>query len=190
MKQILFSLCFFLIAFSGKADVTIPGEVDKKFKLINIDQFSKYQFTFVIQHYRYFQGYQPTGIEVRAINNNEVYGCSSHGDKSLITATDSSGNEFTSTVYVGGKQNFASNVNGYVEVYKIVSVKNGVIELKLVETITKINQNGKTKEIIKEVGKMGLDNFVTIGLVVSSLFSVLGLVLIFKTNENKTSKFL
>lgn len=187
MRQILFLICVFLITITSKADVTIPGEVDKQFKIINVDKFPQYQFTFVIQHYKYFQGYQPTGKENKVIINNEIYQCSNHNDNSLITAIDSAGNVFTSTVYVGGKKNFASNVDGYIEVYKIVSVKNKVIALKLIETITRTKKHGTIKEVVKKTGEMRMDNFVTIGLIVSALVSVVGIVLVFKAKENKAN---
>ncbi len=186
MKKLI-SLLILISAFQFcKADVTIPGEVDREFKIINIDNFPKWQFTFKIQHYKYFQGYQPTNVENKVIVNNEVYSCSNHGDDSFITATESNGKTYTSTIKVGGKKNFASNVKGFIEVYKIVSVQNNIVELKLVETITQTNENGETKEVIKKAGKMGIDNFVMIGLIISALFSVFGLVFMFKSKEQKT----
>jgi hypothetical protein len=185
MKQILSNSLLLLIFIICKSDLTIPGEVDKEFKIINISDFKDFKFTFCIQHYKYEQGYKPTNIETKEIIQNEVYSCSNHGDHSKIFATDSLGNVFESYTLVGGKQNFADNVQGFVEVYKIISVENKIVELKLVETITRVKRFGQTKEVVKKVGKLGFNNLVTIGLVLSSIFSVIGLVMLYKSTEKK-----
>ncbi len=120
----------------AKADIVTPGQVNKGFMITNINKFKQYKFTFIYQNYRYDHGYQHNGETVSTIEANQTYYCSSHGDKSFITATDSSGKTFVSKIEIGGQAKFAAKVKGYTEVYEIVSVKNGVVILK------------KTKEIL------------------------------------------
>lgn len=177
--------CLFTLIAS--ADVIMPGEVDKQFKIINLYQFKGYSFSYQYQHYKYDKGYQPNGVSVITLVNDSTFG-TGRGGAVNITATNKAGKSFVSNIKVGGSGRYYHNVVDVVEVFKIVSIKNGVLQLKKVKELVTSSEKGKLITTEKKVGILaGLENPWLIGLVLTALFSG-AILFLLKTKRNNLAK--
>ena len=153
MKTFILSFLLFLIALPAFADIANEDEVDLNVELMNGEKFEGYTFFVRYQTYYYEYGYQPGMVNEVDLKPGENYAVSGRGGSSKIYARDEKGNEFESEEEVGGVVNYSGNgVSVFIDRYKVVSVKDGKIELKHVERVKQL-RSGK----LVKVNKAGLD---------------------------------
>jgi len=180
----LFAALLLFFGVNASADVILPGEVHKSFKITNLNQFKAYQFSYKMQSYRYDRGYRPTGIVTVQIKNDSVYKASRDGEAVSIVATDKSGKQFTSNIKVGGVKQYHQSVEEVVEVYQIISIKGGKVNLKKVKEIVTSDKNGKKVTKEKKADIYGLiDDPLMFGLLFAGIASGV-ILLLMKLRKN------
>lgn len=168
-------------------DVVIPGHINKQFLIANLDKFPAFKFAFKHYSFHYDLGYQANPADTVMMENNTRYFISNKGSqKEAIMARDSSGTYFFSDRKLGGSAEVSTSINGIVEVYNIISIKKGKINLKKTKEIV-LYANGKEKErraSSELAGLIGSDGFSS-GLVIISTGALLGLLTLFLFRKRK-----
>ncbi len=139
MKNIILFLLLVVSSSAVKADIIRPSEATKWFRLVNMDAFKKYTFTFVTYSYKYDKGYRRSDSTINRMENNVDYRCSRF-DQTKIIATDERGLQFMSDLFVGGVVNSIGDEKNIYESFKIISIKNGILKLEKIKT-KKIKQS-------------------------------------------------
>lgn len=183
MSKKIIAALLLAVSFSSfaKADVVEPGEIHRQFMFTNADKFAGYNFFYIYQGYNYDRGYH-AGIPDTIVleNNKRNFTCTHGNNKSPLLAKDKKGNWYVSAITFGGYSKVSPSITGVVDVYTIISIKNGVIKIKKVKEITQY-ENGKEKE--KKAGT-GFAAFVngdgfTKGLAITSAIALLALLFLF-----------
>ncbi len=173
-------------SFSATADVVTPGHINKQFQFTNLDKFPAFTYSFLHQGYHYNMGYQRDPADTVSVEINKRYTVSERGaDKSPLLAKDKHGKYFTSDIKIGGAAIFGESVSGLVEVFTIVSIKNGKIKIKKQKEIV-VYADGKEKERKSSLlgAFLGSDDFAS-GLGIISMGALLGLLVLFILKRKK-----
>ena len=176
-----------MLSLSAAADVVIPGHIKKQFMFINLDKFPGFTFSYLHYSYHYDKGYQENPADTAAVANNKRYFVSEKGEqKETLMARDSKGMYFFSDIKFGGAAVVNPSINELVEVYSIVSIKDGIVKIKKIKEII-VYRNGKEKTRKSGLGLagwIGSDGF-TSGLAIVSTGALLGLLLLFLLRKRK-----
>ena len=149
IKKILVLWLVIILPFVAFADVAVEGEVDIEFKITNISDYPDYSFFVKYQTYYYEYGYQPGEVTESKVAENVVRSAGARGSKSYLYARDKEGKIYESEIKLGGQKIISDRrANSIVEAYKIKSIKDGKINLKLEEKYLDYG-DGKTKKISK-----------------------------------------
>lgn len=158
MKRIqLLSFCLLIFtAFSLKADVVTPGETQRAFTIINLEDFSDYEFYFRQSTYFYDQGYQQGDDLEVVFKANEHYRGGRDSDRSSIFATKNGDEQtvFQSDEMVGGMEVISDyDVYYILDEIQIQSVKDGLVKFKVCKSYY-VYGDGVKKKIRK--GMIGI----------------------------------
>ena len=149
MKKIIL---FLFISFNTHflfADVLIEGELNRGFKISNIDEFKNYEFFYEYQTFYYNEGHKRGKTIRTVIKNNQIYFGSDRFDDVCIKLKDKRSDEIVSCLIKAGgvaHANSKSNI-AITDVFEIKEEKNGQIFLEKTNEEFKYD-NGKI-EIIK-----------------------------------------
>ena len=187
VSKLCSTLLIAMISLSVSADVVVPGHINKQFMITNLDKFPG--FKFAIKHYsfHYDKGWHSNPADTVMVENNKRYFTSEKGgQKESLMASDSKGRYSFSDLKVGGNAVVNPSVEGLVEVYTIISIKNKKIKLKKVKEIL-VYPDGKEKE---RKGGFGLAGFVgsdgfSSGLMIASTGALLALLVLFMLRKRK-----
>ena len=169
-----------LSCFTVTADVVQPGHIHKQFMFTNLDKFPGYTFYYVHHGHHYDRGWQPNAPDTLPVENNMRYFVSNKGsDKEPLMIKDANGKYFATNTKFGGEATVSPSIDGTVEVFTIVKIKNGVVKVKKIKDIL-IYPDGKEK--VKKGSIFGTwigsDGFAS-GLAIVSTGALLGLVVLF-----------
>ena len=187
MANKFISALLLLLLFScARADMMQPGHILKQFMFTNLDKFPGFTYSFLHHGYHYNMGYQPDPVDTLAVENNNRYAVSKKGsDRSVLLARDKSGRYAISDIKLGGAAIISPTINGIVEVYTIISIKNKKIKLKKIKEIV-VYADGTEKE--RKGGGLGAwigsDGFASV-LAIASTGALLGLLLLFIFRKRK-----
>jgi hypothetical protein len=150
MKRITYFLLLTGILFTSRlaADVVEPGEIQRQFKVINLDAFPGHDFYILYTGYHYHQGYQPNEPFRIWLEQDSVYSTSSRDDNSLIYAVNvkDSGEVWASDISVGGGDIVSSErIYTVIDVVRIKSVQDQKVEIEFVKEIV-VYKDGSTRE--------------------------------------------
>ncbi len=180
-NRFIATLLLLATCFGASADIVTPGHINKQFMFTNLDKFPGFTYSYAHHGYHYNQGYQPSPVDTVAVANNTRYFVSEKGsDQEPLMGRDKSGHYFVSDTKLGGDASVNPSINGMVEVYTIVSIKNGKIKIKKVKEIS-LYANGKEKVRKSGIGFadwVGSDNF-TSGLAIVSAGALLAMLALF-----------
>lgn len=180
------ALLLVMFSLSAIADVVTPGHINKQFQFTNLNKFPAFTYSYLHQGYHYNMGYQRNPVDTIAVEINKRYAVSERGaDKSPLLAKDKHGKYFTSDIKIGGAALVGSSVSGIVEVFIIVSIKNGKIKIRKLKEII-VYADGKEKETKSSIlgAFLGSDDFAS-GLGIISMGALLGLLLLFILKRRK-----
>ena len=187
VSRFCLALLMATISLSVCADVVVPGHINKQFVFTNLDKFHGFSFSYLHHGFHYDKGYQPNPVDTVAVQNNMRYFVSDKSDqKEILMARDPKGNYFISDIKFGGSVVVNPAINGLVEVYTIISIKNKKIKLKKVKEIS-LYSDGKEKERRAGIGFAGYisgDGFSS-GLMTASTGALLGLLVLFILRKRK-----
>jgi len=178
---------FMLSCFTTSADVVEPGHIHKQFMFTNLDKFPGYSFYYVHHGHHYDRGWQPNPPDTLAVENNMRYFVSNKGaDKEPLLIKDANGKYFTTDTKFGGAAVVSPSIDGWVEVYTIVKIKNGTVKVKKTKEIL-IYPDGKEKVKKGDIfgAWIGSDGFAS-GLAIASTGALLGLIVLFLIKRRKT----
>lgn len=142
MKNIILPLILLVTVSTANADIIRPSEATKWFRLVNMDAFKKYTFSFVTYSYVYDRGYRRSDSMINRMENNVDYRCS-RSDQTKIIATDERGMQFISDQWVGGSGRSIGDEKNIYESFKIISLKKGVLKLEKMK-----NKQGKRSSFL------------------------------------------
>lgn len=148
MKRVsLFFLSVFFIT-GLFADVVEPGEIERQFKVVNLNEFPDYQFHIMYTGYHYDHGYQRNTPHAIILEQDSVYSTSSREDNSLIYAVNkkNESEEWASDNAVGGGDHVSSDdIYTIIDVVRITRVADQKVEFKIEKEII-VYKDGRTKE--------------------------------------------
>ena len=181
-------ICLLLSNISN-ADIRIEGVVTRLFSFTNIAKYPAYKFYFIHQGYHYNQGYQADVPDTVAVENNKRYESASRGNvKTNLLARDANGNWIKASTELGGEANAGPQVKNIVDVYEIISIKDGIILLKKIREIS-LYKNGKEKSKKASTGFFSFISNDTFsgGLTIFSLVALASLLALFIIKKRKQS---
>ena len=187
VSKFCLALLIAMVSLSVCADVVVPGHINKQFMFTNLDKFPGFSFSYLHHGFHYDKGYQPNPADTVVVQNNIRYSVSEKSDqKETLMARDSKGTYFISNLKFGGSAVVNPSVDGLIEVYTIISIKNKKIKLKKVKEIL-LYPDGKEKERKAGIGLAGYissDGFSS-GLMIASTGALLGLLVLFMLRKRK-----
>jgi len=187
VSKLCATLLIAMASLSASADVVVPGHINRQFVFTNLDKFPAFTFGYLHYGYHYDRGYHANPADTVAVENNMRYFVSEKGgQKESLRAKDAKGRYFISDLTFGGSAVVKPSINGLVEVYTIISIKNNKIKIKKVGEI-ELYPDGKEKERKSGFGLaswIGGDDFSS-GLAIASTGALLGLLLLFMLRKRK-----
>jgi len=187
VSKFCLALLMAIVSLSVSADVVTPGHINKQFMFTNLDKFPGFKFTVKHYSYHYDKGYHVNPADTVTLENNMRYFVSEKGpQKESLMATDGKGAYFVSDMQVGGSAIVNPSINGLVEVYTIISIKNKKIKIKKIKEIS-LYPDGHEKErkaSLGIAGFIGSDGFSS-GLAIASMGALLGLLTLFILRKRK-----
>lgn len=189
-SKIFASLLLCTLFFHAQADIVNPGDVKLQFMFTNLDKYPGFTYYYLHRGYQYNMGWKANAPDTSLVENNQRYTVSERGNsKSLLMAlhmNNSKSKYLISDLELGGRASVDPTINGIVEVYTIINMDNGLIQLKKVKEIVQYN-NGKEEERKSGIAWMGFirnDKF-NKGLTLISTCSLLALLLVFLFKKRK-----
>ena len=184
------ALLMMILSFTANADVVNPGEIKKQFMFTNLDKFPGFTYYFLHHGFHYNLGWQPDPADTALVENNQRYTVSSKGDSKtflMALAMANSNNKYLlSEKELGGPARVDPAITGIIEVFSIVSMNNGIIQIKKDKEIVRYG-NGKEEERKEGSGwlvSISNDNF-TKGLTLISTAALLVLLIVFTLRNRK-----
>ncbi len=182
------SLLFFLFFLAGntRADIVDPSVASRHFMIINTDQYKSFQFYREYYSYSYNQGYHAKLPDTLAVKNKMDYPAGSRDSElALFLAKDAKGKWYASSIRLGGVARVGTGVSKIIDVYKITSIKNGVIQLKKIRE-DRVYNNGKIKTTQMGSWLSGLGGWGNT-LSLTALLALGGLVVLFMVKRKQPS---
>ncbi|MEO7309198.1 MAG: hypothetical protein ABIX01_02280 [Chitinophagaceae bacterium] len=150
-KLVLTATLFIMVLAVLRADVISEGQIPRYFMFKNLSKQKNFAFTFKFYTYTYNGGYHADTPTTVICKDDQHYLAGERFDKTKLEATDGVGNNFMSDVDIGGDIRVADrNIKEVVDVYSVVSIKDGIIKLKKVNETT-VYYDGREKKRKSEV---------------------------------------
>ncbi len=185
-KKIL-AACLLLFFFWGivKADIVVPGEINRQFQISNLNKYPGYSFYFIYQGYSYNMGYHPGKPDTTLIEGQQNYYVSTRGnDQSPLLALSKDSSQWTySTISMGGMSHVNTNIKSIIDVFEIKGIKNGKIQLKKIKELVTY-KNGKKQELAVGAGFLNGTGF-TNGMAIVSVAALMVLIFLFFKMKRK-----
>lgn len=139
-------LALILIPFICRADIIVPGEVDKSIAIINIDAYPEYDFFISYYTYIYRFGYQPDKLITQKIENGKSYRPYRGGEATITAVNKTTGDTIVAQEKVGGiARGQSKDVSEVIDNVEILSIKENNISIKI-ESTDLVMTNGSVKK--------------------------------------------
>ena len=188
-RRIIFFLALFLLPFALRADIAIEGEVDVRFKVLNVADFPDYAFHYMYVGHHYNMGYQASAPVLRVIEGDEECITSDRSKRSFIYARLKKGKKdkikkspvFISEKGLGGQMIVDDHKTEYVLLsVKILSVEDEKVNFEVVDT-ERVYRDGTRMSVKKGSMITGIEIFgIDIAFLVLPLACLLGLIFFFR----------
>ena len=172
MKK-LFLICLpLLMFFQVRADIAIEGEVDHKFQIVNINEFSDFEFYINYKEYTYDYGYQLSGETKIVLEADREYLAGDRGSRSQLFAEHKeSGEEFASNEMLGGEEIISDyDVRYILDYIEIQSVEAETVNFKVVKS-EYVYRDGKKRKVRKGMIGIGGPWFLIVAVIAAVLLA-------------------
>lgn len=148
-RKYLAAIIIMFTAYNVSADVVNPGEIKLQFSFTNLDKFPGYTYYYLHHGYHYNMGWYAENPDTALVENKKIYTVAIKANlKTYLMALpmmNSNNHYFLSGSQVGGGVLVDPSINSIVEVYEIVSMDSGTINIKKESEIITY-KNGKVEE--------------------------------------------
>ncbi len=183
-RKYLAAIIIMFTAYNVSADVVNPGEIKLQFSFTNLDKFPGYTYYYLHHGYHYNMGWYAENPDTALVENKKIYTVAIKANlKTYLMALpmmNSNNYYLLSGSQVGGGVLVDPSINSIVEVYEIVNMDNGTINIKKEsEIITYKNGKMEEKKMSGMIPVFIRNDHFTNGLTLISGVSLLAMLVLF-----------
>ncbi len=187
MGKNIIAACLLLFFFGeiAKADIVVPGEINRQFQISNLNKYPGYSFYYIYQGYSYNMGYHPGKPDTTLVEGVQSYFVSSRGnDQSpLLALSKDSSQWYVSTVSMGGISNVNPSIQSIVDLFEIKGIEKGIVRLKKIKELITYKNGKKTEQLVG--GNFLNGTGFTNGMAIVSMVALVLLIFLFFRMKGK-----